>query len=51
LTLISPALASDVVAYHRGQAPMIDPVLALVLTATGIPFYLYFQRKSRIHAT
>lgn len=42
---------NDVVAYRSGQAPMIDSVLALVLTATGIPFYLYFQRKTRTDAT
>jgi APA family basic amino acid/polyamine antiporter len=39
---------NDVVAYHSGQAPIIDSVFALVLTASGIPFYLYFQhRKTR----
>jgi APA family basic amino acid/polyamine antiporter len=40
---------NDVVAYRSGKAPMIDSVLALALTATGIPFYLYFQRKTRRH--
>jgi len=42
---------NDVVAYRSGRAPMIDSVLALLLTATGIPFYLYFQRKTRTDAT
>ena len=42
---------NDVVAYRNGQSPIIDSLFALVLTATGIPFYLYFQRKTRIHVT
>ncbi len=40
---------NDVAAYNSGQAPMINSVLGLLLTATGIPFYLYFQRKSGRH--
>jgi basic amino acid/polyamine antiporter, APA family len=41
---------NDIVAYRSGQAPMIDSVVGIVLTAFGIPFYLYFQRKTRLHA-
>ena len=37
----------DVAAYRSGKAPIINSVFGLVLTATGIPFYLYFQRKRR----
>lgn len=40
---------SDVAAYRSGKAPIINSVFGLVLTATGIPFYLYFKRKSRQH--
>jgi basic amino acid/polyamine antiporter, APA family len=40
---------NDVVAYRSGQAPIIDSVFALALTATGIPFYLYFQKKKASH--
>ena len=41
---------NDVVAYNSGKAPIINSVFGLLLTATGIPFYLYFQRKSGKHA-
>ncbi|HXB93731.1 MAG TPA: amino acid permease, partial [Puia sp.] len=42
-------LYSDVAAYSSGKAPIINSVFGLVLTASGIPFYLYFKRKSRRH--
>jgi basic amino acid/polyamine antiporter, APA family len=41
---------NDIVAYNSGKAPIINSVFGLLLTATGIPFYLYFQRKSGKHA-
>jgi APA family basic amino acid/polyamine antiporter len=41
---------NDIVAYNNGKAPIINSVFGLLLTATGIPFYLYFQRKSGKHA-
>ena len=41
---------NDVSAYNSGKAPIINSVFGLLLTATGIPFYLYFQRKSGKHA-
>ncbi len=40
---------NDITAYSSGKAPIINSVFGLVLTATGIPFYLYFQRKSGTH--
>ncbi|HEV9035629.1 MAG TPA: amino acid permease [Puia sp.] len=39
----------DVAAYRSGKSPVINSVFGLALTAAGIPFYLYFQRKRRNH--
>ena len=39
----------DIEAYRSGKSQIINSVLGLALTATGIPFYLYFQRKRRKH--
>jgi APA family basic amino acid/polyamine antiporter len=39
----------DIEAYRSGKSPIINSVFGLVLTATGIPFYLYFERKKRKH--
>ena len=47
LFYLSTTVYTDIVAYRSGQAPIINSVFGLLLTATGIPFYLYFQRKSR----
>jgi APA family basic amino acid/polyamine antiporter len=43
-------LYNDISAYNSGKAPIINSVFGLLLTATGIPFYLYFQRQKRKHA-
>lgn len=40
---------SEVSAYRSGRAPIINSLFGLALTALGIPFYLYFQRKTRLH--
>ena len=42
-------ICNDVSAYRNGEAPIINSLFGLALTAAGIPFYLYFQRKSRGH--
>jgi len=39
----------DVAAYRSGKSPVINSVFGLALTAAGIPFYLYFQRKRMNH--
>lgn len=39
----------DIESYRSGRSPIINSVFGIVLTATGIPFYLYFQRKRRTH--
>jgi APA family basic amino acid/polyamine antiporter len=37
----------DIAAYRSGRSPIINSVFGLALTATGIPFYLYFNRSRR----
>ena len=39
----------DVSAYRSGKSPIINSVFGLALTATGVPFYLYFKRKKNYH--
>ena len=39
----------DIAAYRSGKSPIVNSVFGVVLTATGIPFYLYFQRKRSKH--
>ncbi|WP_161596669.1 APC family permease [Chitinophaga vietnamensis] len=36
---------NDIARYASGEAPVVNSVLGLVITALGIPFYLYFKRK------
>ena len=43
-------LYTDIHNYATGKSPIIQSVFGLLLTATGIPFYLYFQRQKRKHA-
>lgn len=43
-------VCNDISAYRSGEAPIINSLFGLALTAAGIPFYLYFQRKSKGHA-
>jgi len=43
-------LYNDIHNYSAGKSPMIQSVFGLLLTATGIPFYLYFQRQKRKNA-
>lgn len=38
---------NDVMNYASGKAPVINSVLGLLLTVTGIPLYFYFKRKSK----
>ncbi|HLZ87842.1 MAG TPA: amino acid permease, partial [Puia sp.] len=38
---------NDISGYNSGKSPIIESVFGLLLTATGIPFYLYFQRQKR----
>jgi APA family basic amino acid/polyamine antiporter len=38
---------SDIAAYRSGKSPIINSVFGLVLTTTGIPFYLYFHQSRR----
>jgi APA family basic amino acid/polyamine antiporter len=42
-------LYNDIHNYSTGKSPIIQSVFGLLLTATGIPFYLYFQRQKRKH--
>jgi APA family basic amino acid/polyamine antiporter len=39
-------LYNDISAYSGGKSPLIQSVFGLLLTATGIPFYWYFNRRS-----
>ena len=43
-------LYNDISAYATGKSPIIQSVFGLLLTATGVPFYLYFQRQKRKNA-
>ena len=43
-------VCNDISAYRSGQAPIVNSLFGLALTAIGIPFYLYFQRKTKLHA-
>lgn len=38
---------NEVSNYNAGRAPVINSLLGLALTATGVPFYFYFKRKYR----
>jgi APA family basic amino acid/polyamine antiporter len=40
-------LYNDIYNYSVGKSPIIQSVFGLLLTATGIPFYLYFQRQKK----
>jgi APA family basic amino acid/polyamine antiporter len=45
LFYLGTTLYNDITAYSSGKSPVINSVLGLLLTATGIPFYWYFQRQ------
>jgi basic amino acid/polyamine antiporter, APA family len=45
LFYLGTTLYNDITAYSSGKSPIINSVLGLLLTATGIPFYWYFQRQ------
>jgi len=47
LFYLGTTLYNDITAYSSGKSPIINSVLGLLLTATGIPFYWYFQRQKR----
>jgi APA family basic amino acid/polyamine antiporter len=47
LFYLGTTLYNDITAYSNGKSPIINSVLGLLLTATGIPFYWYFQRQKR----
>ena len=38
-------LSNDITNYMQGTSPVINSVLGLILTATGIPLYFYFRKK------
>ena len=38
-------LSNDISNYIQGRSPVINSVLGLILTATGIPLYFYFRKK------
>jgi APA family basic amino acid/polyamine antiporter len=45
LFYIGTTLYTDIHNYLTGQATIINSVFGIILTALGIPFYFYFQRK------
>jgi APA family basic amino acid/polyamine antiporter len=47
LFYLGTTLYNDITAYSSGKSPIINSVLGLLLTATGVPFYWYFQRQKR----
>ncbi len=47
LFYLGTTLYNDITAYSSGKSPVINSVLGLLLTATGIPFYWYFQHQKR----
>lgn len=47
LFYLGTTLYNDITAYSNGKSPIINSVLGLLLTATGVPFYWYFQRQKR----
>jgi APA family basic amino acid/polyamine antiporter len=40
-------LYGDIDAYIKGQTPLINSLMGLLLVALGIPFYLYWNRKKK----
>ena len=44
---IITTLYNDINSYIQGKTAFINSVFGIVLTAIGIPFYLYFKRKYR----
>lgn len=40
-------LYSDITNYMAHRQPVINSLLGIVITATGIPFYFYFRKKGR----
>lgn len=44
---IITTLYNDISAYRMGKSPIINSALGFLLTAIGIPVYLYFKRKKR----
>ena len=47
LFYLGTTLYNDITAYSSGKSPIINSALGLLLTATGVPFYWYFQRQKR----
>jgi APA family basic amino acid/polyamine antiporter len=47
LFFLITTLYNDITAYSNGKSPIINSVFGLILTATGVPFYWYFQRQKR----
>jgi APA family basic amino acid/polyamine antiporter len=47
LFYLGTTLYNDITAYSSGKSPIINSVLGLLLTATGVPFYWYFQLQKR----
>jgi len=47
LFYLGTTLYNDITAYSSGKSPIINSVFGLALTATGVPFYWYFQRQKR----
>jgi hypothetical protein len=47
LFYLGTTLYNDIAAYSSDKSPIINSVLGLLLTATGVPFYWYFQRQKR----
>jgi len=40
-------LYNDIVAFNKGQTPLINSVMGLALVAVGIPGYLYWNKKNK----
>ena len=47
ITFLVITLVNDIMNYNSGKAAMINSVLGLLLTATGIPLYWYFKRANK----
>jgi APA family basic amino acid/polyamine antiporter len=47
LVYLATTLYNDIHDYNTGKSPIINSVFGILLSATGIPFYLYFQRQKR----
>lgn len=47
ITFLVITLVNDIMNYNSGKTPMINSVLGLVLTGTGIPLYWYFKSANK----